>query len=143
VPLECLAHDLREPLPTAFRGAFDVFQTDPPYTPAGLKLFLARAVEALRPSAGAMGFLSFAHRPPREQQEIARVLVNAGFAIEEIIPDFNEYAGAAILGNRGQILRVRAAGPLAPPLRGRYAGPLYTAECRSHRRPAEARGGAR
>jgi predicted methyltransferase len=129
VSLECAAHDLREPLPLPLRGAFDVFQTDPPYTPAGLRLFLARAVEALAPKGAAMGFLSFAHRPPREQQEIARLLVNAGFAIEEIIPDFNEYAGAAILGNRGQILRVRAAGPLHSPVRGRYDGPLYTADC--------------
>lgn len=106
LPLECVAHDLREPLPSPLRGAFDIFETDPPYTRAGLLLFLSRAIEGLRPEAGAIGFLSYAHRPPAQQQEIARVLVNAGFAIEEIIPSFNEYAGASILGNRGQILRV-------------------------------------
>jgi predicted methyltransferase len=135
LPLECVAHDLREPLPERLRGAFDVFETDPPYTMAGLRLFLSRAVEALRPSPGTVGFLSFAHRPPEEQREIARTLLAMGFAIDEIIPNFNQYVGAGILGNRGQIVRVTGAGDLTPPIRGRYDGPLYTAQSRPATEP--------
>jgi predicted methyltransferase len=131
LPLECVAHDLREPLPERLRGAFDVFETDPPYTLAGLRLFLSRAVEALRPSPGTVGFLSFAHRPPEEQREVARTLLAMGFAIDEIIPNFNQYVGAGILGNRGQIVRVTGAGDLTPPIRGRYNGPLYTSQSRA------------
>jgi predicted methyltransferase len=131
VTIECMAHNLREPLPTALRGAFDVFETDPPYTPEGLRLFLARAVEALRPATALGGFVSYAHRAPAEQQEVVRTLLAAGFAIDEILPNFNEYIGAGILGNRSQLLRVSCAAALVPPLRGTYAGPLYTADRRA------------
>src|SRR5215216_596097 len=31
-PIEIVEHDLREPLPGALTGRFDVFETDPPYT---------------------------------------------------------------------------------------------------------------
>jgi predicted methyltransferase len=130
VIVECVAHDLREQLPAALCGAFDVFETDPPYTPQGLRLFLSRAIEALRPGMALGGFVSFAHRPPAEQQAVVRTLVAAGFAIDEILPNFNEYEGAGILANRSQLLRVSCAGALTPPLRGRYAGPLYTADRR-------------
>jgi len=47
IAVEVIEHDLREPLPPQLRRAFDVTATDPSYTLAGAKLFLARAAEAL------------------------------------------------------------------------------------------------
>src|SRR5439155_15317269 len=40
--------DLRVELPPSLRESCDLVFTDPPYTPAGMRLFLARGVEALR-----------------------------------------------------------------------------------------------
>src|SRR5947207_2212309 len=47
IAIEAIGHDLRNPLPPQLRRAFDVTATDPSYTLAGAKLFLARAAEAL------------------------------------------------------------------------------------------------
>ncbi len=61
-PAEVIEHDLRDPLPAALAGAFDVACTDPPYTVAGAELFLSRAVSALAPGAGGHVFFSFGPR---------------------------------------------------------------------------------
>ena len=52
VAVERVQHDLRQPLPAALAGAFDVVLTDPPYTVAGAQLFLSRAVSGLAPEPG-------------------------------------------------------------------------------------------
>ena len=40
--------DLRVGLPAPLRGRFDIVLTDPPYSPAGVGLFAARALEAMK-----------------------------------------------------------------------------------------------
>ena len=43
--------DLRVGLPAPLRGRFDIVLTDPPYSPAGVGLFAARALEAMKREA--------------------------------------------------------------------------------------------
>jgi predicted methyltransferase/DNA-directed RNA polymerase subunit RPC12/RpoP len=126
--VETVAHDLREPLPGGLRAAFDTVETDPPYTVAGLRLFLSRGLEGLRPGGGRDAFLSYAPRDPEGQREVVRTCVELGLAPVSITPDFNRYAGAGTLAGSGQFLHLRTTAEARPAVAGRYEGPLYTME---------------
>ena len=127
--IECIRHDLRDPLPEELRGQFDTFETDPPYTTAGLALFLSRAIQALRPGAGQQGLLSFEHKAPSELLDVQSHLVRMGLAAHKVVPAFNEYQGASILGGSSQmiyLLTTPATKALVPQVP--YEGAIYTGE---------------
>jgi predicted methyltransferase len=128
LPLRVLAHDLREEIPGDFIGRFDTFLTDPPYTRSGLNLFVSRGARALRPMVGKQGFVCFGRRSPAETAGAIGALVEMGFAPVEILPTFNQYVGAQVLGGVSQMVRLVAAGVLTPSVHGTYLGPLYTAD---------------
>jgi predicted methyltransferase/DNA-directed RNA polymerase subunit RPC12/RpoP len=129
-PVETVAHDLRDPLPEALRATFDTVETDPPYTVAGLRLFLSRALEGLCPGSGQDLFLSFAPRDPAGQWALLSTCTELGLAPLSITPDFNRYVGAATLGHSGQFLHLRTTEQARPSVEGHYAGPLYTMDLR-------------
>ncbi len=120
-------HDLREPLPADLIGAFDTVETDPPFTVEGIRLFAARGISALRNFCGTI-YLSFPHKDPNEMLEIERELIGLGLAIQELIPDFNEYAGASILGNISQIARLVSTGSVPKEIKPEN---IYTADKRN------------
>jgi predicted methyltransferase len=126
--IETVEHNLREPLPDSLAGAFDTVLTDPPYTIAGADLFVSRAIQALGQEPGRQLFLSFGHRPPAEQAALFGALTGMGLAPAEIIPGFNEYQGASVLGGVGQMIRLVTTPAAAPRVPGVYTGPLYTGE---------------
>ncbi|HMA32834.1 MAG TPA: bis-aminopropyl spermidine synthase family protein [Chloroflexia bacterium] len=126
--IETVEHNLRDPLPESLLGAFDTVATDPPYTPAGLDLFLSRAVSALAPEQGRQIFLSFGHRAPAEQAALQESLTGLGLAMVEVIPGFNEYQGAGILAGVSQMIHLLSTPASRPRVSGRYSGPLYTGE---------------
>jgi len=128
--IETIEHDLRDPLPESLLGQFDTAETDPPYTIAGLRLFLSRALEGLRAGAGRDIFLSYAPRDPAAQQELVATCTELGLAPLSITPAFNRYAGAATLGSSGQFLHLRTPERARSVLQGRYQGPLYTMDLR-------------
>ena len=133
--LEIRPHDLRDPLPEDLVGEFDVFETDPPYTRSGAKLFVSRGVEALDPGLGRQGFLSLGARDPDEHLAIHRDLLDMGLVLTDLIPSFNEYQGASMLGGTSQILRLETTLETAPALGGeRYEEPIYTGESSPTRR---------
>lgn len=120
-----VAHDLRDPLPERYRGNFDSFQTDPPYTLEGARLFLGRGVEALEAGRG-LGLLSFGHTAPPDRLAVQRAMADLGLAITALHPSFNAYGGAAILGGVSDLYELAAqSGTEALP---RWEGPLYTAD---------------
>ncbi|MBB4211891.1 hypothetical protein EV659_107137 [Rhodothalassium salexigens DSM 2132] len=138
--LRVIRHDLREPLPADLRQAFDVIETDPPYTLEGARLFLARAAQALVPDTGTLGFLSFGAQAPAWQARLLAAVAEAGFAVTGLYPGFNRYQGAGLLGSTGQMLTLAGTGAAdrpagedqteaetsTPDAEARYAGPLYT-----------------
>ena len=125
--LETIHHDLRHPLPANLRRAFDVIETDPPYTLEGAKLFLARGCEALSADADGHCFFSFAHWPASQMLDLQKVFIELGLAVRAVWPDFNRYAGASVLGNLGQLIELVHAGEAAAELPD-FSGALYTAE---------------
>lgn len=129
-PVECLVHDLRNPLPERLRACADVVLVDPPYTRPGAALFLARAAEATGREPGRQVFLAF--RASRAQSTLAvqRDIAQRGFVIRRVIRDFNRYVGAEVLGGTSHLYELVTTQETRPQL-GRYDGPLYTAEVRA------------
>ena len=125
--LETVHHDLRRPLPAGLLRAFDVIETDPPYTLEGARLFLARGCEALAAGADGHCFFSFTHWPASQMLELQKVFTELGLAVRAIWPNFNRYAGASMLGNLGQLIELIHVGGAAAELPD-FSGPLYTAE---------------
>lgn len=127
--IECVRHDLRDPLPAELRQRFDTFETDPPYTPAGLRLFVSRAVSALKPGVGRQGFLSFGPKSPDEALAIHRGVAEMALVSNEVIPFFNEYQGASIIGGSSQLIHLLTTSATAPAVpESRYDDAIYTGE---------------
>jgi N4-bis(aminopropyl)spermidine synthase len=131
VKAELVRHDLREPLPEALAGAFDVVATDPPYTMTGAELFLSRAVQALDRAPGRHVFFSFGARRPDETVAVQRAIAEMGLAVRSLSAGFNAYLGAGILAGTSNLYHLRSTGAAAPLIPGAYDGPLYTADNRA------------
>jgi S-adenosylmethionine decarboxylase proenzyme len=101
-------YDLRVGSPQDTINRFDVVLMDPPYTDPGLRLFLKRAKKILRTSIEINGsvhsiigkkcYVSFGNKPPEKMLKIQSSILDHGFIINEMIPDFNHYKGASIIG---------------------------------------------
>jgi predicted methyltransferase len=128
--IKCVLHDLREPLPEELRGAFDTFLTDPPYTLPGLELFLSRGIQALRWRKTSTVYLAYPDKPPLEMLEAHRAINWMGLYVDELIPRFNMYIGAEILGNTTSMFRLVVTGEARPVITGSFQGGIYTGELR-------------
>ncbi len=126
--LEAVEHDLRSDLPSDITGRFDLFFTDPPYTLAGLSLFVSRGAAGLRPEVGKQGYICFGNRRPEEAAAAVGTITETGLAPVEIVPDFNRYVGAQMLAGVSHMIRTVATARLRPPIQGFYEGALYTAD---------------
>jgi predicted methyltransferase len=124
-PVECVQHDLREPLLPSLACAFDTVVTDPPYTTAGASLFLSRAVESLR-GEGADVFLSFGSRRPGASFELQRTIAGLGLEIRALTRDFNTYVGAGVLGGTSHLYHLASTAAPQPVAGETYEGPIYT-----------------
>lgn len=131
VPVELIRHDLRQPLPGALTGGFDVVLTDPPYTVAGAELFLSRAVTGLAPEPGRHVFFSFGARRPDETLAVQRAIAEMGLAVRSLLPGFNTYLGAGILAGTSNQYHLRSTAAARPLVPGEYPGPIYTAAGRA------------
>lgn len=116
-PFACVEWDVRR----TRAGTFDTVVTDPPYTAAGGRLFLRRAIQSLD-GPGSQIFFSFGSRRPGVQAELQRAIVESGLEIRSLTRDFNDYVGAGVLGGTSHLYHLTV--PTRP---GSAAGPLYTA----------------
>ncbi len=126
--VNCVEHDLTEPLPEHLHHRYDVAFTDPPYTVAGLTLFVSRGIAALQRREGASIYLAFAHQPPRKMLAMQKTLGNMGLSIAEQIPRFNVYEGAEMFANTTFLARLETTEKTKPLVTGTYKGKLYTGE---------------
>ena len=137
LPISCERVDLRMPLPPHLCGRFDCLFTDPPYTQEGASLFLSRAISVLKEESGLRIFFSFGNKSATEVYFLQKCFQLHGLAIKEMFTRFNEYMGASLLGNKGQLFvletteRTRALFPLEK--RGR--DDIYTADRNLRQKP--------
>ncbi|PWW64631.1 bis-aminopropyl spermidine synthase family protein [Actinokineospora spheciospongiae] len=102
--VRCLHADFRFGLPPLAVGSADLVFTDPPYTPEGMRLFLARGVEGLRdPDGRVVVAYGYSSRNPtlglKTQQEVLRL----GLVFEAVLPGFNRYRGAQAVGSASDL----------------------------------------
>lgn len=128
--IQCIKHDLREPLPANLQGKFDCFFTDPPYTLQGMSLFVSRGISALRKRKGLPIFLSFAHKSPDYMFTMQREFLRMGVTTTATLPRFNEYEGAEIIANRSQMIILKTTERTIPECSGSFVDALYTGEVR-------------
>ncbi len=128
--IECVLHDLREALKEGLIDRFDVVLTDPPYTLPGLKLFISRAIDALRPRKTSTIYLAFPDKPPLEMLEAHRAINGMGLYVRELIPRFNVYEGAEIIANTTFMAKLTVTEVASPAITGMFRGALYTGEVR-------------
>ena len=99
-PLTAAWADLRLTLPPSLVGTADLAFTDPPYTTEGIRLFLTRALEALRPTGHERLAFCFGtgERHLVKALEVQSLLADLRLALEAMLPGFNHYAGAEAIG---------------------------------------------
>ena len=140
-----LHHDLRESIPKKIINKYDIVVMDPPYTNEGLRLFLKRAKQVLKsditiddkkyPSIGKKCVLSFGNKPPSEMQKLQLSILDHGFIINEMLPDFNHYKGASIIGQFSHLYYLQTVIDTESKYNFSFAsGPIYTSEIKSRKK---------
>ncbi|MFX0030649.1 MAG: adenosylmethionine decarboxylase, partial [Candidatus Hermodarchaeota archaeon] len=141
-----LHHDLRESISKIIVNKFDVVVMDPPYTNEALRLFLKRAKQVLKsninidgrnyPIVGKKCVLSFGNKPPNEMQELQFSILDHGFIITEMLPDFNHYKGASIIGQFSHLYYLQTIAEPGSKYKLNYASrPIYTSEVKRKPKP--------
>ncbi|MHA1191546.1 MAG: adenosylmethionine decarboxylase [Promethearchaeota archaeon] len=138
-----ISHDLREPCPTNILNQFDLVVMDPPYTNEGLRLFLKRAKQVLKTEieiegkkhdiTGKKCLLCFGNKPPEVMKRIQLSILDHGFIIKEMIPYFNIYKGASILGQFSHLYYLGLTEPKSTEdTLSLKLNPIYTSELKKH-----------
>ncbi|QFG20374.1 bis-aminopropyl spermidine synthase family protein [Actinomadura sp. WMMB 499] len=122
--------DLRLGLPPSARD-HDLAITDPPYTPDGVGLFVARAVEGLRDPATGRVLLAYGagDLTPALALKVQNALSELNLLSEAIYPDFNRYFGAEAIGSAADLYVLRPTTktlPAAVARADRFAAAIYT-----------------
>ncbi|MHA1971598.1 MAG: adenosylmethionine decarboxylase [Candidatus Hodarchaeales archaeon] len=94
--------DVRKQLPDKLLHKYDCFETDPPYTFLGFKVFISQAAHLLKLSTGS-GYISFGSKNPFDMWKCQQEILQQGFMFNEFIRDFNRYQGATIIGNTSNL----------------------------------------
>lgn len=97
--------DLRAGLPAAARGTADLVFTDPPYTPDGVRLFLARGLEGLRDRDHGRLLLAYGYgsHHPGLGFAVQEAIGDLSLVYEAILPHFNRYVGAQAVGSASDL----------------------------------------
>ncbi|WP_336209187.1 bis-aminopropyl spermidine synthase family protein [Nonomuraea sp. LPB2021202275-12-8] len=134
--------DLRLTLPPSARD-HDLAITDPPYTPEGISLFTARAIEGLKDDGRVLLAYGASERTPALALKVQNSLSALNLTFEAIYPDFNRYFGAEAIGSAADLYILRPTTktrPAAAARLDRATTAIYTQGPQSieSSRPAEA-----
>ncbi len=104
LPIKVIKYDIRNEIPTFLYRKFDVVLTDPPYTSAGIELFLDRSISLLKPHTDFSGkyiLLNYGNsfKSPQKFIEIQRIINNYHLFLEDSVYKFNRYFGAQSIGS--------------------------------------------
>ncbi|MGV9598934.1 bis-aminopropyl spermidine synthase family protein [Streptosporangium sandarakinum] len=116
--------DLRLGLPASAHAWADLAITDPPYTPEGIGLFTARAVQGLRDREQGRVLLAYgaSERTPALALKVQHALSQLNLVSEAIYPDFNRYFGAEAIGSAADLYVLRPTTKTWPAVAARVDG---------------------
>ncbi len=103
-----VSQDIRNELSKEYLNKYDVVFIDPPYTVAGLKLFIHRSIQLLKPFnnfSGSYIVLNFGEslRNPEKAIKVQEIINTFNLVIEDKISKFTKYHGAEIIGSSSSI----------------------------------------
>lgn len=84
----------------------------------------------LKPEIGLPIFLSFAHKSPDFALEMQREFSRMGLLVTSVLPRFNQYLGAEIIGNTSQMIVLQSTEETKESIARDYRDALYTGEVR-------------
>ncbi|MFB9904841.1 bis-aminopropyl spermidine synthase family protein [Allokutzneria oryzae] len=126
--IRCVHADFRFGLPPAAQGWADLVFTDPPYTPEGIGLFVARAAACLRDTDLGRILLAygFSERNPTLGLKVQQEILQLGVLFEAILPRFNRYHGAQAVGSASELYVLRATSKTRKLLERPASTAIYT-----------------
>lgn len=103
--IRCHFADLRFGLPSSLAGTADLVFTDPPYTPEGVRLFLARGAAGLRDAEHGRLVMAYGYseRTPALGWKVQQAAADLGLVFEAILPKVNRYLGAQAVGSASDL----------------------------------------
>ncbi len=97
--IECKRYDVRNVFPHEGMHKYDVVVTDPPYAPDGFDMFIKRCIQGISPDHGTLLIsYGFSDRSRERALPIQEILTDRGLVIEELVPLFNRYFAAQVIG---------------------------------------------
>jgi predicted methyltransferase len=101
--------DFRYGIPANALQWGDLVFTDPPYTPEGVRLFLARGLTGLRDRDHARLVLAygFAEGSPALGLKVQQEIIGLHLVTEAVLPDFHRYDGAQAVGSASDLYVLR------------------------------------
>lgn len=107
--IRCLWADFRFGLADGANEWGDLVFTDPPYTPEGVRLFLARGLEGLRDREHARLVMAygFGENHPTLGLKVQQAVGGLHLAYEAVLPGFNRYHGAEAIGSSSDLYVLR------------------------------------
>jgi|GEM_PF-456088 len=126
--IETVWQDLRDNLQSRLRNSFDLCFTNPPCTENGVKLFVSRAIQALKSGLGHVLYLSCGHSMISTEMalKIQKILTESGLVINTKFPYCNRYYRPESIVSCGSLYVCTTTGMTKPLITYRYDEPLYT-----------------
>jgi N4-bis(aminopropyl)spermidine synthase len=136
--VRCFAADLRLGLPAALLESSQLIFTDPPYTPEGVRLFVARGLQGLADTRNARVLVAYGFgEQPALGLAVQQALSPLHLAYEAVLPGFSRYTGAEAIGGEAALYVLRPtrrsrsaaqAGAAGEDRPGLYTGGAQSAE---------------
>lgn len=129
--VRCYAADLRLGLPASLRESCQLVFTDPPYTPEGVGLFVARGLEGLADQRNGRVLVAYGYgeQQPALGLAVQKALNPLHLAYEAMLPGFNRYVGAQAIGSTAALYVLRPTKRTAGAVRAAAEDPrtaMYT-----------------
>jgi hypothetical protein len=106
--VRCFSADLRLGLPTGLSESAQLILTDPPYTPDGVRLFVARGLQGLADIRNGRVLVAYGFgEQPALGLAVQQALSPLHLAYEAVLPGFNHYAGAEAIGGEAALYVLR------------------------------------
>jgi len=122
-------YDARKAPPSKFVNKFDVVFTDPPYTTAGISLFVSRAISFLdKRNSSARIYVCYGNSDRAKERflPIYDVFVDSGLMIRWVLDKFNRYIGAESIGGSSTLFICDVTPKTKPEVKGFFNEAIYT-----------------